>query len=141
MAAKNVTLTRVGRRKSATARAYLKGAEKDFVATDAEPGVVINGRELTDYFKSSVTRMKVLRPIKLTERFGKYTFRISVNGGGTSGQAGAVIHAIARVLEKQEPELRPTLKKAGLLTRDSRKVERKKFGRRKARRSTQFSKR
>lgn len=127
--------TSVGRRKCSTCRAMIKPAE------DGQGKIVVNGKDYITYFRSPLLHQKVMKPLVVTERVGTYDFRLNVIGGGSSGQAGAVLHAIARVLEKVEPELRPALKKAGLLTRDPRAVERKKAGRHKARRSTQFSKR
>ena len=134
MAHKNVLS--VGRRKSANARVTAMPAENSETTS-----IVINNRALDNYFNRAVTRDAVMKPIVLTERVGRYDFKINVSGGGTTGQAGAVIHGIARALEKLEPELRGALKKAGLLTRDPREVERKKPGKHKARKSTQFSKR
>ena len=128
-----------GRRKSASARVYLTPAE----ATPESEGVAIqiNKRAFEDYFPHATKQQIVKQPLDVTERLGKYAFKVRVTGGGYSGQAGAVLHGIARALEKAEPELRPVLKKAGLLTRDPRVVERKKPGRHKARKKPQFSKR
>ena len=124
-----------GRRKTSSARVYLFPAEGD------EAKITVNGREADEYFPRKTTQMIIRQPLQVTDRMATYDFRVSVAGGGTTGQAGAVLHGIARVLEKIEPELRPALKKAGFLTRDSRAVERKKYGRHKARRRPQFSKR
>ena len=121
-----------GRRKEATARVWLK----------AGTGVVtVNGRELNNYFGRETSKMVIHQPLQLVEQIGKVDITINVVGGGLSGQAGAIRHGISRALCVFNPELRPALKKAGFLTRDSRVVERKKYGRMKARRSFQFSKR
>lgn len=126
----------IGRRKSASARVYL------FETGEEEEGTItVNDRAIDDYFPREMTRMVVNQPLALTELTGKYNIKVRVKGGGVSGQAGAVRHGIARVLEKADEELRATLKPAGLLTRDSRAVERKKPGRHKARKKPQFSKR
>ena len=103
--------------------------------------VVVNDRTLEDYFPLKTKQMIVKQPLELTERTDRYHFSVTVQGGGNAGQAGAVLLGLARALEKVEPELRPALKKAGFLTRDSRIVERKKPGRHKARKRPQFSKR
>lgn len=124
-----------GRRKASSARVYLSAA-------DGEPGkVIVNERTFEQYFPNQTKQMIILQPVVITERAEKYNFKVVVRGGGVNGQAGAVRHGIARALEKEEPELRPILKKAGLLTRDPRVVERKKPGRHKARKKPQFSKR
>lgn len=125
-----------GRRKAASARVHLWPVEgsDDVIFT-------INERTLEEYFPDKILQKIIAQPFDITERTGKYNFRISVAGGGFSGQAGAVRHGISRALEKIEPELRGALKKAGLLTRDPRVVERKKPGRHKARKKPQFSKR
>ena len=124
-----------GRRKASSARVYLAPA-------DGEPGkVVVNERAFEQYFPNKTKQMIILQPIAITERSDKYNIKVTVSGGGVNGQAGAVRHGIARALEREEPELRPILKKAGLLTRDPRVVERKKPGRHKARKKPQFSKR
>lgn len=102
---------------------------------------MINGRPIDQYFARPVLQMLLHQPFQITERLGQFDVMATVKGGGLSGQAGAVRHGISRALTMYEPELRPALKKVGFLTRDSRKVERKKYGRRKARRSFQFSKR
>ena len=121
-----------GRRKDATARVWVKpGTGK----------VTINGREQDVYFARPTLRLIIDQPFAITERQGQYDVVATVKGGGLSGQAGAVKHGIAQALAKYEPTLRSTVKAAGFLTRDSRVVERKKFGRAKARRSFQFSKR
>ncbi len=121
-----------GRRKSATARVFLS------------PGtgqILINKRPLEDYFRLESQRMLLQVPLDATATAGQVDLWVTVRGGGPSGQAGAVRHGIARALEKQNPDNRPALKKAGLLTRDSRIKERKKYGQRGARARFQFSKR
>ena len=106
------------------------------------PGkITVNGRDLETYFARPVLRMLINQPFAVTEREGQYDVTCTVKGGGLSGQAGAVKHGISKALMFYEPDLRGALKKEGFLTRDSRVVERKKYGRRKARRSFQFSKR
>lgn len=126
-------------------RAYATGKRKDAVARVwIKPGpgrAEVNGRPLDKYFARPVLRMILQQPLVVAKRAGQYDFMISVKGGGLSGQAGAVRHGIAKALVNYEPELRPILKKDGFLTRDPRVVERKKYGKRKARRSFQFSKR
>jgi small subunit ribosomal protein S9 len=121
-----------GKRKNAIARVWIKpGAGK----------VTVNERDIDIYFARPVLRMLIQQPLVVANRAGQYDVVISVAGGGLSGQAGAVRHGISKALTYFEPELRPALKKVGFLTRDSRVVERKKYGRAKARRSFQFSKR
>ena len=121
-----------GRRKDAVARVWIKpGAGK----------MVINGRELGVYFARPTQQMVIRQPFEIAGRANQYDVFCTVSGGGLSGQAGAVRHGVSRALVAFEPMLRPTLKKGGFLTRDSRTVERKKYGRAKARRSFQFSKR
>ena len=121
-----------GKRKDATARVWLKpGSGK----------IEINGRQLETYFARPVLRMLIHQPFEVANRKNQFDVYSTVKGGGLSGQAGAVRHGIAKALTLFEPELRDPLKKGGFLTRDSRVVERKKYGRRKARRSFQFSKR
>ncbi len=126
-------------------RAYATGKRKDAVARVwIKPGsgkVVINGRDLTVYFARPVLRLILNQPLQVANREGQYDITVAVKGGGLSGQAGAVRHGLSKALTYYEPELRGPLKKAGFLTRDSRVVERKKYGRAKARRSFQFSKR
>jgi small subunit ribosomal protein S9 len=121
-----------GKRKNAVARVWIKRGRG---------AVTINGREEQVYFARPVLRMMIHQPLVTTNREGQYDIMCTVLGGGLSGQAGAVRHGLAKALTIQEPELRPTLKKGGFLTRDPRVVERKKYGRPKARRSFQFSKR
>jgi len=121
-----------GRRKNAIARVWVKpGSGK----------VTINGRDVEQYFARPVLRMILNQVFEVTEREGQFDVIATVTGGGLSGQAGAVRHGLSRALQNFEPALRPALKKAGFLTRDSRVVERKKYGKAKARRSFQFSKR
>jgi small subunit ribosomal protein S9 len=131
--------------KDAQGRAYATGKRKDAVARVwIKPGrgeIKVNGRDVVTYFARPVLRMLINQPFAAAERQDQYDVMCTVRGGGLSGQAGAVRHGISRALVYFEPELRPVLKKGGFLTRDSRVVERKKYGRRKARRSFQFSKR
>jgi small subunit ribosomal protein S9 len=126
-------------------RAYATGKRKDAVARVwIRPGtglISVNGRTLETYFARPVLRMILNQPLQLTNRVGQYDITVTVMGGGLSGQAGAVRHGLSKALTYYEPELRGVLKKNGFLTRDSRVVERKKYGRAKARRSFQFSKR
>jgi small subunit ribosomal protein S9 len=126
-------------------RAYATGKRKDAVARVwIKPGtgkITVNGRTSEVYFARPVLRLILNQPLQLSNRVGQYDVFINVDGGGLSGQAGAVRHGIAKALTYYEPDLRGILKKEGLLTRDSRIVERKKYGRAKARRSFQFSKR
>lgn len=126
-------------------RAYATGKRKDAIARVwIKPGpgrIQINGRDFETYFARPVLRMILQQPLVLAERVGQYDIICTVTGGGLSGQAGAVRHGLSKALTHYEPELRPVLKKQGFLTRDARVVERKKYGRRKARRSFQFSKR
>lgn len=121
-----------GKRKNAVARVWVKAGTGK---------IIVNGRSLEDYFGRSVSRMIVQQPFEKTNRIGAHDVICTVKGGGLSGQAGAVKHGISRALVNFEPSLRPTLKAEGFLTRDSRVVERKKYGLAKARRSFQFSKR
>jgi small subunit ribosomal protein S9 len=121
-----------GKRKNAIARVWLKRG----------PGqITVNGRKEENYFARPVLRMIIGQPFDAADRNGQYDIWCTVSGGGLSGQAGALRHGISRALLRFEPGLRPVLKKGGFLTRDSRVVERKKYGKRKARRSFQFSKR
>ncbi len=126
-------------------RAYATGKRKNAVARVwIKPGsgkIVINGRELDRYFARPVLRMLLNQPLVTAQREKQYDITCSVAGGGLSGQAGAIRHGISRALTYFEPALRAVLKKDGFLTRDSRVVERKKYGKAKARRSFQFSKR
>ena len=121
-----------GRRKEAVCRArLLQGSGK----------WEINGRPIEDYFPSATHRMIIQEPLRLTETEGRYDIIAKLEGGGTSGQAGALRHAISRALADMDPDLRPALKKAGLLTRDAREKERRKYGLKKARKAPQYSKR
>jgi small subunit ribosomal protein S9 len=126
-------------------RAYATGKRKDAVARVwVKPGggkIVINTREIDVYFARPVLRMLIQQPLVATNRSSQYDITCTVSGGGLSGQAGAVRHGLSKALMNFEPDLRGALKKGGFLTRDSRVVERKKYGRAKARRSFQFSKR
>ncbi|MCB1514864.1 MAG: 30S ribosomal protein S9 [Hyphomicrobiaceae bacterium] len=126
-------------------RAYATGKRKDAVARVwLKPGrgkITVNDKDYTDYFGRPVLQMLLMQPIKAANRSDQYDINVTVAGGGLSGQAGAVRHGISKALTYYEPELRPVLKRGGFLTRDSRTVERKKYGRAKARRSFQFSKR
>ena len=126
-------------------RSYATGKRKDAVARVwIKPGagkVVVNGREVATYFARPVLQMLVQQPFDVAERSGQYDVFCTVKGGGLSGQAGAVKHGISKALTYYEPALRAPLKAAGFITRDSRVVERKKYGKAKARKSFQFSKR
>ena len=119
-----------GRRKTSSARVYLKKGKGN---------ISVNDRKLDEYFGRKVAQMLVLQPLELVELVDKLDLDIKVKGGGSFGQAGAIRHGISRALTQYDEELRPQLKKAGLLTRDSRRVERKKPGLVKARKSKQFS--
>ena len=121
-----------GRRKTSSARVYLK---------KGKGAIVVNDRKLDEYFGRKVAQMLVKQPLELAELSEKIDLDVKVKGGGSFGQAGAIRHGISRALVSYDEELRPQLKKAGLLTRDPRKVERKKPGLVKARKSKQFSKR
>jgi small subunit ribosomal protein S9 len=121
-----------GKRKNAVARVWVKpGAGK----------ITVNDKEYTDYFGRPVLQMIIRQPIMISERMGEFDIVATVSGGGLSGQAGALRHGISKALTYYEPGLRPVLKRNGFLTRDARVVERKKYGKAKARRSFQFSKR
>ena len=121
-----------GRRKSSTARVFLRpGTGK----------IMINKRSIEEYFGRETSRMVVRQPLTLTENLEKFDLYITVKGGGASGQAGAIRHGITRALMDYDETLRPSLRAAGYVTRDSREVERKKVGLRKARKKPQFSKR
>ena len=129
----------------AQGRAYATGRRKDAVARVwLKPGsgaILVNGRDQTVYFARPTLRLVINQPFDIAERQGQYDVVCTVSGGGLSGQAGAVKHGISQALTRYEPALRSVVKQAGFLTRDSRVVERKKYGRAKARRSFQFSKR
>lgn len=127
-----VVYSATGRRKSSVARVRLvPGAGK----------VVINGREMNDYFGLETLKLIVNQPLELTKTKDKYDVLVNVVGGGVSGQAGAIRHGISRALVKVDEEFRLVLKKAGLMTRDPREKERRKYGLKKARKASQFSKR
>jgi len=122
-----------GRRKTSVARVRL---------VPGETGVTINGKDMREYFGGREILAKIVeQPLELTETLNKFGVKVNVNGGGNTGQAGAIRHGVSRALLEADAELRGTLKEAGFLTRDSRMVERKKYGKKKARRSPQFSKR
>jgi small subunit ribosomal protein S9 len=126
-------------------RAYATGKRKDAVARVwiklGGGTITINDRPVETYFARPVLRMLIQQPLTVSSRQGQYDVVCTVSGGGLSGQAGAVRHGLSKALMRHEPDLRPVLKRGGFLTRDSRVVERKKYGRAKARRSFQFSKR
>ena len=128
-----------------TGATYATGKRKDSVARvylmPGKGNIIVNDTPMVQYFRRPVLQMIIAQPFSVTKREGAYDAHIMVVGGGLSGQAGAVKHGISKALERAEPELRAALKAAGFLTRDSRVVERKHYGVRKARRSTQFSKR
>jgi small subunit ribosomal protein S9 len=130
MAEKVITAT--GRRKTSVARVFLR---------QGKGGIKINSRSLEDYFGRETARMIVLQPFDVTQTKGSYDIDVNVQGGGTSGQAGAIRHGITRALMEANPDFRASLKKAGFVTRDPRAVERKKYGRHKARKRPQYSKR
>jgi small subunit ribosomal protein S9 len=121
-----------GRRKESTARVWIKPGKGE---------IVVNGKKVVQYFARPVLRMLLTQPFLVADRYNQFDVFCTVSGGGLSGQAGAVRHGISRALTYYEPDLRSILKVAGFLTRDSRAVERKKYGKAKARRSFQFSKR
>jgi small subunit ribosomal protein S9 len=121
-----------GRRKTSTARVYLRPGSGD---------IKVNRRSFDEYFPNEALRMIIRQPLTLTDTIGKFDILVNVDGGGTAGQAGAVRHGITRALLEFNADLRPTLKKAGLVTRDPRKKERKKYGQKGARKRFQFSKR
>jgi small subunit ribosomal protein S9 len=127
-----VTYYGTGRRKTSVARVRL---------VPGEGKIVVNGRPLDVYFGRKTLELVVKQPLNLTETFGKYDVLAKVEGGGPSGQAGAVRHGISRALLRVDAEYRPSLKKAGFLTRDPREKERRKYGLKKARKASQFSKR
>ena len=133
------------RKVDAQGRAYATGKRKDAVARVwIKPGtgvVTVNDRPVNTYFARPVLRMILQQPLQVADRVGQYDVIVTVTGGGLSGQAGAVRHGLSKALTHYEPELRGALKKEGFLTRDPRVVERKKYGKAKARRSFQFSKR
>jgi small subunit ribosomal protein S9 len=121
-----------GRRKTSTARVYLRPGKGD---------ILVNRRKFDEYFPNEALRMIIRQPLRLTDTANKFDILVTVDGGGTAGQAGAVRHGITRALMEFNADLRPTLKKAGLITRDPRQKERKKYGQKGARKRFQFSKR
>ena len=121
-----------GRRKKSIARVWLKKGSGN---------IHVNGKKMVDYFQKTNLQIAIFRPLTIVKRENEYDVRCTVKGGGLTGQAGAIVHGLARAIVLFEPELKLTLKKENLNTTDSRGVERKKYGRRKARRSFQFSKR
>jgi small subunit ribosomal protein S9 len=121
-----------GRRKTSAARVYLRSGGGE---------IMVNGRSLDVFFGRETARMIVRQPLELAQLEGKFDIQVTVRGGGTTGQAGAIRHGITRALLDYDESLRPSLRKAGFVTRDAREVERKKVGLRKARRATQYSKR
>ena len=121
-----------GRRKSSVARVYLSAGKGE---------ITINGRSIDEYFGTEILKTIVRQPLVVTDTEGKFDINVTVKGGGTTGQAGAVRHGISRALLEAEADFRPVLKKEGFLTRDPRMKERKKYGLKKARRAPQFSKR
>ena len=121
-----------GRRKKSIARVWLKKGSGN---------IHVNGKKMVDYFQKTNLQIAIFRPLTIVKRENEFDVRCTVKGGGLTGQAGAIVHGLARAIVLFEPELKLTLKKEKLTTRDSRAVERKKYGRRKARRSFQFSKR
>lgn len=121
-----------GKRKNAVARVWIKSGKGS---------IIVNGKDLSKYFTRTTLQMLIGQPLTTADRSKSFDIMATVKGGGIAGQAGAVRHGISKALTLFEPELRAVLKKAGFLTRDSRVVERKKYGKRKARRSPQFSKR
>ena len=121
-----------GRRKRSIAKVWVKKGSGN---------IHVNGKKMVEYFLKANLQTAIFRPLTIAKRENEYDVRCSVKGGGLTGQAGAIIHGLARAIVLHEPDLKPTLKKENLTTRDSRAVERKKYGRRKARRSFQFSKR
>ena len=121
-----------GRRKTSVARVFIKPGKGKFM---------VNDKTLDDYFARETGRMVVRQPLVLTDHLQTFDIKVNVDGGGESGQAGAVRHGLTRALIEYDPALKPTLSKAGLVTRDAREVERKKVGPHKARRAKQFSKR
>ena len=121
-----------GRRKKSIAKVWLKKGSGN---------IHVNGKKMVDYFQKANLQIAIMRPLTIVNRDKEFDVKCSVKGGGLTGQAGAIVHGLARAILLFEPELKTTLKKEKLTTRDSRAVERKKYGRRKARRSYQFSKR
>ena len=132
MSEEAVEFSRTGKRKTAVARVRL---------LPGNGAVTVNNRSLEDYFGRPTSRMIVEQPLVLTETKGRYDVKVNVQGGGISAQASAIRHGVTRALIEANPDFRPVLKKAGYITRDPRKVERKKYGRHKARKRPQYSKR
>ena len=130
--AENIVFQGTGRRKESIARVRLTAGKGE---------IVVNGQKLDEYLNSDILKVIVNQPFAVTNTVGKYDVTVKVIGGGLSGQAGAIRHGIARALLKVNSEFRPTLKSAGLLTRDPRSKERKKYGLKKARKAPQFSQR
>ena len=128
----NETKYATGRRKRSIAKVWLKKGSGN---------ILVNGKKMVEYFKTANLQMAVCRPLTLVKKSTDFDVKCTVKGGGFTGQAGAIIHGVTRALVEFDPTLKPALKKEKLTTRDSRVVERKKYGRRKARRSYQFSKR
>ncbi|MBF0441519.1 MAG: 30S ribosomal protein S9 [Oligoflexales bacterium] len=122
----------VGKRKTAIARVWIKPGKGK---------IVINNRTMDDYYLRATSKMMIMQPLELTNNVDKFDIKVNVIGGGLSGQAGAIRHAISKALSEVDPEKRPILKSVGLLTRDSRKKERKLYGQKAARARYQFSKR
>lgn len=135
MATRDTQIHEVGKRKSAIARAFLKPRTGD------SGKIRVNKRAFEEYFPTEMLRLRVLQPLELTQTIGMYDILLNIKGGGISGQAGAARHAITKALLDIDTQYRPVLKKAGLITRDSREVERKKYGLAGARKRFQFSKR
>jgi len=121
-----------GRRKKSIAKVWVKKGSGN---------IHVNGKKMNEYFLKANLQIAIFRPLTITKRENEYDVRCFVKGGGLTGQAGAIIHGLSRAIVLYEPDLKPTLKKENLTTRDSRAVERKKYGRKKARKSFQFSKR
>ena len=130
MAAK--ALHAVGKRKTAIARVYMRSGSGE---------ITVNKRTLDDYYLRATSKMMIMQPLELTGTVGKFDIRVSVVGGGLNGQAGAIRHAISRILSETDPDMRKILKSNGLITRDARKKERKMYGLRGSRARFQFSKR
>ena len=126
------TIHKIGRRKTSVARIYL---------SKGKDNLIINGKDFKDYFPTTSLQYKILQPFKLTDNIGKFDMSVKVHGGGITGQVEAIRLAISRALSEMSDENKTALKKEGLLTRDPRMVERKKFGQKKARKKFQFSKR
>lgn len=126
-------ITTIGRRKNSIARVRLVSPGKG--------NIIVNNKKMDDYFPVDVNQIQIRKPLQLTDSDGRYDIHVNVNGGGTTGQTGAISLGISRALIELDEELKPKLKSAGLLTRDPRMVERKKYGQKKARKRFQFSKR